>query len=204
VLCDTREQRSGIPDLLLKQRCAVDVVQLDCGDYQLSATLAVERKSPRDLVDSLVSERLYHQLERLNDTFECTALLIEGDSWSGDLRLKTPMLARLYDWISFRPRINVLYSPDEKWTARLLTELARREQTSPAPSPTPSRASRKAARSPRDVLLALPGVGPANAQRLLDRFGTLTSVVAATEEELIQIVGATRGAQLHALLSKAE
>jgi Fanconi anemia group M protein len=190
-----------VPDLLVAKDCAVEMARLECGDYLLSASLGVERKSSRDFVDSLLSGRLFDQLERLSAS-ECAALLIEGDAWSGDRRLKTPMLGRLYDWISFHPNVNVLYSPNEKWTARLLVDLAHREQTTRSAASPQAGSSPVSARTPRDVVLALPGVGPANADRLLDRFGTIQGIVSATESQLALTVGSKRGAQIFAIANQ--
>lgn len=201
ILCDHREERSGIPRRLIERGCAVDVQALVQGDYVVSAALAVERKAPRDLVDSLLSGRLYRQLEALCDTFEYGLLLIEGDSWAGDRRLKTPILGRLHHWVSHRPNLSVIYSPSEAWSARILHDLARREQSETAHAPSPGPLATRTARTPRDVLLALPGVGEAGAQKLFARHGTLRAVINATRTELQATLGPNRGSRLFELLN---
>jgi DNA excision repair protein ERCC-4 len=52
-------------------------VTLDIGDYILSNNIAVERKSPSDLSQSLRSGRLYKQCQALSLYYETPILLIE-------------------------------------------------------------------------------------------------------------------------------
>ncbi len=49
-------------------------------------------------------------------------------------------------------------------------------------------------------LLAIPGIGPALAERLLDRFGSLERMQQASLEDLVQVVGAKRAEKLFAYL----
>jgi ERCC4-type nuclease len=201
IYIDGGEGRSEIPDLLRRQSCDVIVERLTEGDYLLSAAFAVERKTPTDLVDSLISGRLLDQLDRLSNAYEYAALLIEGDSWEANPRLKSPMLARLYQWISLRPYLSTIYSPNAKMTARILAGIARAEQDErQALPPTPAPPARPRPRSPADVLCALPGVGQTNAALLLTTFHTIAGVVEATRQELCETLGPKRGTTLYETL----
>lgn len=200
---DRGEVRSRLPELLRDQGCRVIVETLAEGDYLLSAAFAVERKTPVDLVDSLRNGRLLDQLDRLSRAYEYAALLIEGDSWEGNPRLKSPMLARLYQWMSLRPYLTTIYSPSTAMTARLLAGIARAEQDErDALPPTPRPPIQRRTRTASDVLCALPGVGDANAARLLAKFGSIAGVAKASREELCEAIGARRGAVLHKVLSQ--
>jgi ERCC4-type nuclease len=202
VIVDHGEARSGLPELLRAQECDVRLERLPDGDYLVSAAFALERKAARDFVDSLVSGRLIDQLERLSSQYEYAALLIEGDSWEGDRRLKTPMLARLYQWISLKPYITTLYSPNTQVSARLLAALARAEQDQRHALPaTPVAPAPRAARNPAELLCAFPGVGPSNAEKLLAVYGTIAGVAQAPREELCSLIGRKRGGTLHTLLT---
>ena len=203
IICDHGESRSGIPDALRQRDALVETQQLASGDYLVSAAFGLERKAPRDLADSLLSGNLLAQLERLADNFEYGALLLEGDSWSGDRKLRSPLLGELYHWISLRSNLSVLYSPSPTWTARLLLDLARREQFGRlAPPGAGAAPPRRPVRGPRDLLLGFPGVGQTNADKLLARFGSVQCVAQATREELSETIGPKRGQRLHALLTR--
>ena len=200
IVCDHAETRSGVPGGLRERGAIIEMQQLGCGDYLVSAAFALERKAPRDLVDSLLNRKLFAQLGHLADSFEYAALLIEGDTWAGDRKMRSPLLGELYHWLSFRSNVTVLYSPSAQWTTRLLFDLARREQFGRLVSAaTPAVPPRLTVRRPRDVLLAFPGVGEANADKLLARFGSVQAIVLASGEELASTIGLKRGRRLHEL-----
>jgi Fanconi anemia group M protein len=202
IICDTAEERSGIPQRLRDSGCAVETRTLAAGDYVISAAWAIERKAPRDLVDSIINRKLYRQLSELGEQYEHGSLLIEGDSWEGDRRLRRPMLGELYHWISMRPNLSVVYAPASKDSAGLLADLARREQfedfsTKHAVVP----ASPRRVQEPDTLLLSLPGVGPAGVRKLVERFGDLRSVFQADRAELVEVLGPKRGAEIDTLLT---
>lgn len=200
VIADLAEHRSRIPQLMRASGATVDERRLGEGDYLLSAAFAVERKAGPDLVRSLLDGRLIDQLDRLSRTYEYGALLIEGDSWAHDRRLKTPILARAYQWISLRPNLTVIYSPHPRYSARLLAGIARAEQNERhalPPTPHPPVAT---APDPQRLLHALPGVGPAGAAKLSARFQSLRELALSDRDELTAAIGPTRGPRLHAFL----
>jgi DNA excision repair protein ERCC-4 len=201
IICDQGEERSGVPQRLRNAGCVVEVDRLLAGDYLVSGAFAIERKSKTDFVNSLRDRNLFVQLERMSEQYEYSALLIEGDSWEGDRGLRRPLLAELYHWISHRPNVSVLYTPSEAFSASVLAELARREQFASGSSPaTPAR--RTTVRNPRQLVLAFPGVGVANADKLLARFETVRAMAQASEDDLRQTIGKTRGSKLYALLNQ--
>ena len=61
---------------------------------------------------------------------------------------------------------------------------------------------RRDARRLRSEVLEVPGVGEKTARRLLERFGSLEGIRAATEEELAQVVSRRLAALLHAHLAQ--
>lgn len=199
IFCDVGEKRSGLPQMLADRGCAVTVERLDAGDYLLSAGFGIERKSASDLVKSVCSGRLLEQLDRLAKTYGCAALLIEGDSWEGDWRLKAPMLGEIYHEISQRRDMNVIYSPSIIFSARILMDLARREQYRGSAPPMPRPAAQRV-RTSEDVLRSLPGVGQAGAKKLLRTFGSVRAVANATEPELQAALGPKRGSKAYEML----
>lgn len=197
IVCDLGERASGIPERLAERGVEIEMRRLRIGDYLVGGRYAVERKG-RDLADSILSGRIYRQLDRLADAGASGGLvLIEGDSWSGDRRLRAPMLARLYDWIATQPRLAVAYSPSDRYTARLLVALAKSPHV---PKPA-AEAMGPRIRTSRDVLLAFPGVGPRNADHLCRVFPTIGAVLQASRAELQGALGPVRGTRLYEILN---
>ena len=79
IVADERERKSGIPYELTRLNAQVDFKQLDVGDYLISPSGAVERKSIRDLMNSIYDGRLFTQCSELALHYGKPILVIEGD-----------------------------------------------------------------------------------------------------------------------------
>lgn len=80
VIVDLREFRSSLPSLLHGRSMVVVPCMLTVGDYILSPSICVERKSVSDLVSSFRDGRLYAQAEAMAQHYRDTVLLIEFDA----------------------------------------------------------------------------------------------------------------------------
>lgn len=76
---DHREERSGIPGLLLMEDLELEAAQLPVGDYLVSERLLIERKSIADLYASLKDGRLFDQMGRMREVYSRPVLLVEGE-----------------------------------------------------------------------------------------------------------------------------
>jgi DNA excision repair protein ERCC-4 len=65
IAVDRRERSSSIPELLIKAGISVNFATLKVGDYIISSTIAVERKTVQDLVSSIYDGRLLIQCSEL-------------------------------------------------------------------------------------------------------------------------------------------
>ncbi|UZJ52102.1 hypothetical protein CBS101457_001422 [Exobasidium rhododendri] len=79
VIVDMREFRSSLPSMLHGAGMQVIPCTLQVGDYILTNTMCVERKSLPDLVQSFNSGRLYTQCELMSIHYQHPILLIEFD-----------------------------------------------------------------------------------------------------------------------------
>lgn len=79
IIVDMREFRSSLPSMLHAAGIQVVPCTLQVGDYILSPTMCVERKSLSDLIQSFNSGRLYTQCEMMSIHYQHPILLIEFD-----------------------------------------------------------------------------------------------------------------------------
>jgi DNA excision repair protein ERCC-4 len=79
VVVDVREFRSSLPSLLHGRNIVVVPCMLTVGDYVLSPSICVERKSVKDLISSFKDGRLYNQAETMGLHYKNPMLLIEFD-----------------------------------------------------------------------------------------------------------------------------
>ncbi len=196
VLYDHREAPSGIPDALLAAGIPVKAQQLPVGDYVVSDRLALERKTGADLAASIKDRRLFEQIDRLTVAYPSVVLLVEGEpvhisqrSWKG--ALGRVLLAG----------VAVLQTEHREDSAGWIERLHRLEGKGPSAArgvPRVRRPTDDLERNREDVLTCLPGISSVGARRLLEHFGSLRAVFAASEAQLREVagIGPIRGAAL--------
>jgi DNA excision repair protein ERCC-4 len=188
VIADERERPSGVPETLRALGVYVEYRVLDVADYVVGA-YAVERKSVRDFVSSLYSGRLFDQAHRMRDAYQTTFLIVEGDLWAELGKVRNPrslwgaLISAVLDF-----GLNTFFTPDNKQTAQFLYTLGRggRHQSASNRPPMIIKKPRTSdqGRIQLAVLASLPGVGPRMAEKLLDYFGSLRKVFAASVTEI--------------------
>ena len=199
VYVDEREKRSEVPKIL-KEKYGIAVVwqQLPVADYVISDRVAIERKTMRDLVNSLKDGRLFNQAKRLKEEYEKPFFLIEG-SWRAlkyyeraSHSIPSVIASLEYDF-----GIGVLYAPTKEDSARVIKFLVSREQGEEkrrVPVKTSGKPPIGDVRQWQLYLVqCLPGVGPKLAERLLERFGSVRAVFNASVMELSRVEGLGEG-----------
>ena len=196
VKVDDREGRSGLlPILRETKEVEIKIERLPVGDYEVNGQLLVERKTLVDLVTSLKTGRLFAQLYRLVQSERPCALLLEGtsaDLYRSGMRREAIQGALMQTTLFMQ--IPILRAMDAAESASLLLMAARqlnalgtRRSKSPRRYPT-SRIGRKE-KQQLYFLQGLPGIGLTRARLLLEKFGTVQNVLAASERELRQVAG---------------
>ncbi len=199
LLVDSREPE-WIAQALISRGWAVEIVELPSADYlhirQDGETIAIERKTASDLLNSLSSGRLSEQLRHARDRYSLPVLLIEGDlrmDPDGVLRadgrrtgwqyaavegaLAVVQLAGIlvYRWpiVDTPNSLNRILNLLDKPSHDLLSRKARPVFVSLNPEYT------------QQVwcLSALPGIGPETAASLLETYGSIWNVMKAVVED---------------------
>ena len=191
ITADYREKRSGVPDLLRKQK-NVNLTwrQLTAGDYILNDHLRIERKAAKDFVLSIIRNRLFKQCAGLKRSGSYTSLLIvEGDPYASGLDINSEAVRGALLSVASAWQIPVLFSDNKEDTARLILRSGKQMIKNQI---VVSRGGCKPKRIKSQQLFFLQGipvVGPILAKKLLDHFGSLKKVLNAAKEELMAVPG---------------
>ncbi|KAI9711485.1 MAG: hypothetical protein M1820_002048 [Bogoriella megaspora] len=222
VVIDVREFRSSLPSLLHARNMIVVPCMLTVGDYVLTPTLAIERKSVRDLIGSLNNGRLYSQAETLTQHYKDPMLLIEFDAGKSftlepfaDLSASTAGANALRDTdlqsklviltLAF-PRLRIIWSSSPYQTAEIFEEL-KRAQDEPDPiravqiglqaGDDPEDMNRSAySQVPQDMLRSVPGVTAGVFNKLMLEVGSVEQLANMEEDELGELVGREAARQI--------
>lgn len=207
VIADYREKSSGVPLLLEQQGVKITFENLTVGDYILSKEHALERKTARDFVSSLISGRLFDQITRIREVYQSPILVIEGDFNDQLEEFRNPKaLWGALASISLTYDTRVFFTKDPNQTATLLESLAKHSMIvrpeGPVIQPRPRLASEE--EKQLAIVASLPGIGPKTADKLLRKFGTIRRVFAANSRALALVprLGEAKAEKISTLLDK--
>ncbi len=205
IFADHRESASNVNKHLEELGADVVCKQLKVGDYILSKRVCVERKTTSDFLSSMMSQRLFRQLEEISGNFESPILILEGSPSNLFSNGIHPNAIRgALSSISIDYRIPMLWTQNPKETAAQIYRMAHREQVGKS-----TEVSVRGAKKPADIgrlqefiVAGLPNVNSRLSARLLERFGSVKGVFTATHEELkgIDKIGDKKASQILEIL----
>jgi len=196
ILIDDRESKAGVVDALRRDPQAVVRLQrLPVGDYLLDDSFLFERKTLVDLAASIKDGRLFRQGLRLASASARGVVILEGSSRDlAQSRMRREAIQGALVTLTLSFGIPLLRSANSDETAALILLAARQGRAHAIGSlPRPGRRPRGKPRIQSRVLQGLPGVGPERAKRLIDHFGSVEGVMAATASELAAAPGIGKG-----------
>lgn len=208
IYADMREAKSGVIKALSgMENIELSVGELPCGDYVLSPEVAVERKSANDFVLSVMSGRVFEQVGRMKMDFKRPIVMIEGDPLKTRSQIDPKAVAGAISSLIAIQEVSVIMVADAAETAVMLSTMAKHLQEGlgyeinlhpKKPKPNPDAA--------QYVISSLPGVGPGNAKKLLDHFGSIIRVMTATTEEIMKVkgIGPKTAVRIHELIHFGE
>ena len=126
IIVDQRERNTELLDTLKEIGFNIDINLIPVGDYIVSDRVCIERKTVSDFESSIISGRLFDQLERLKETYELPLIILEGDQ--KDFRLGNNVINGTIASVYVDYGIPILFSKSAENTAELIASIAKREQ----------------------------------------------------------------------------
>lgn len=204
LIVDQRERNGELIDSLESSGFSIDVRSIPVGDYIISDRICVERKTVSDFESSIISGRLFDQLERMKGTYSLPILLLEGDH--SEFRLGSNVINGTIISIYVDYGIPVMFSQGPEHTAEILTAIAKREQNGERRDPS----LKGGARAYSDdqfqefVIGNLPSIGPKLAKSLLKHFGSIKKIANASPRQLMKVekIGEKKAGQIHRIMNQ--
>ncbi|MDR2967368.1 MAG: DEAD/DEAH box helicase [Methanobacteriaceae archaeon] len=190
VYADSREGNSKVLRALDTIGVKIKIKPMAVGDYQVSEEVAIERKTAKDFVDSIVDKRLFKQARQMREEFKKPIMILEGDDlYSGFIgpdAIRGSIASIALDF-----GISIIPTRNSDDTAAMIKRIAIREQKDDKVD-IQIRTEKKPVNLWEQQLFiieSLPNIGPVSAKKLLSRFGTVKDIVNASEAELQEIDG---------------
>tara|TARA_B110001452_G_scaffold250764_1_gene239261 strand:+ start:476 stop:3148 length:2673 start_codon:yes stop_codon:yes gene_type:complete len=124
ITIDHREANSTLPAMLKLHGHQISMEHLTVGDIRISDRILIERKSARDLVDSLIDGRLIHQARRLHSAAPRPLIIIESNETQ---RVHPNAIHGAMAWITLDLGLPVIMTGSPEQTARFVSIAAKRE-----------------------------------------------------------------------------
>jgi Fanconi anemia group M protein len=205
VYADSREINSKILRYLDSLSVDVQVKTMSVADYQVSDNVAIERKTAKDFIDSIVDKRLYKQARLMKEEFEKPVMILEGDDFYGGF-LKPDAIRGAFASIAIDFGIPIIPTKNSEDTAAMIKRIAIREQAG-GKTDIQVRTERKPVNVWEQQLFiieSLPHIGSVSAKKLLEKFGTVENVINADDLQLQEVagIGKKTAKDIKSLLSK--
>ena len=190
ITVDDRERSSGLIELLVNTGIEVTIRHLPCCDYIINNEIAIERKTGRDFLVSIVDGRLFKQAKAMKNSLPRPIFLIEGNPFQVDMDFTPESIRGVILSLQVIWYIPVLFSKSKADTCRIFKMIGEQEQTQ-----TNLLTLRHGYRPKKlitrqlHILQGLPNVGPLLAKRLLEYFGNVRKVMQTDMETLSTIEG---------------
>ena len=189
---DRRERDVGIIEVLrAKEGVVVEERCLSIGDYLINKHIAVERKTTKDFVLSIIDGRLFSQASRLKRYAEIQFMVVEGMGlFHTGCEIDPQAIKGAIVSLSISWQIPLIFSKTPRGTAEILIMAGIHDVK--YCNDTLKRMGRKPKRMQTRklyLLQGLPGIGPRMAKRRLEYFGTVEKVFTVDEQKLICVEG---------------
>lgn len=207
IYVDSREGSSGITKQLHELGLDVRIKPLPTADFIISERIGIERKTPRDFIDSIIDKRLFTQLRRLRENFEKPLMILEGTEDIYSIRNIHPNAIRgMLSTITLSYGIPIVHTKNVKDTAEFIKVISSREQN-PKSGEIGVRLEKKPVTTKEQqeyIIESLPGIGPAMAKILLKHFKKIENIVNASQKDLEKIggIGEKRAKEIKRILKE--
>ncbi|MBS3099775.1 hypothetical protein J4463_00990 [Candidatus Pacearchaeota archaeon] len=191
ILIDDREKNALVASELVRLGCQINFVHLEVGDYIVKEVI-IERKTIGDFLSSMINKRMESQLDTLMQYENKEKLLIiegtdEKDLYSSGINENAVRGFILS--ILLKRKIPIIFTKDYEDTAEFIKVLYNKKENSSEKSANLKRKSRNPKEQTQYIIESFPGIGPKNAKKLLEHFGSIKNIINASKEELEKVIG---------------
>jgi len=189
ITIDHREKPSHVPSLLEAEGADISFSTLEAGDYLVNNEVLIERKTAVDFVQSILSGRLFKQCSKLRKTRFVCLIIIEGKVMDERQNTSAEAIQGALLSVMARWQIPIYFATDKHETISAIIRVGKQNFKGHDLHLPKQTGTRKSYGSQVFFLQGLSSVGPQLAKRLLDHFGSITSITNATAKELQAVEG---------------
>ena len=204
IYVDVRENNDLLKELYYNQDLQVVAKQLDVGDIVISEQCAIERKSKKDFVNSILDKRLLPQLISLAKNYKRPILILEGDeSIYAQRNVDDNLIRGVLCAISVDLRIPIIYTQNLKDSVKMIITLTKRaNKDKKQHSLHTNKSSISTNEELEKVISMIPTINISLGKEILKNFKSIEQLVQASKEDLENVdgIGAKRAERIYTFL----
>ncbi len=193
LIIDHREPASfktAIAQAAAGRNAVIETEELDSGDVLVAPSVAVERKTAIDFVQSIMDGRFVEQAAKLKGTYERVFWLLEGNPLSTSSQIQRDAVIGAQAYLAGLCGFSILRTESVAESAVMIVTLARHLQEGLGYEINLRPNKPKDPRTLSEFLVSgLPGVGGQKAKMLLSHFGSARAVFSQTAEKISEVDG---------------
>jgi Fanconi anemia group M protein len=171
---------------LIELGAETEIKSLEIGDYMVG-DVAIERKTMNDFISSMLSRRLLEQLKNMTQ-YENRLLILEGKNRK-ETNINPNAIKGMILSISLNFKIPVINTENERETSEYFFLLAKQQAKQKTEISLHSRMPLTKQEQKKYIIESFQGIGPATAEKLLRKFGTIRNIINSSAEELEKEIG---------------
>ncbi|MBD3228426.1 MAG: DEAD/DEAH box helicase [Candidatus Lokiarchaeota archaeon] len=190
IIIDSRESSSSILKVLSKLEVEIETKRLEVGDYILSDRVAIERKTTKDFVDSIIDGRLFKELIKLKNTYSRVFLIVEGEFVYGLIGMNKKAVQGAIISIILDFYTPVIFTEGSKETADWLFKIIKKENAEKRkPVIRHDKTPKDENKTLEFILSGFPNIDNYRAKNLLEYFKTLENIFNAPIDAIKNVEG---------------
>jgi len=176
IIADIHEKNSLVlAELKSSSQIKLEIKSLKIADYLIAQT-AIERKTVSDFISSMINKRLIQQLKQMQK-YSQKILIIEGnlqEVLEQDTNISKALRSFILSIITYH-QTPIIQTTSHQDTAKYLITLAKQQLKTKSPISLHSKIPKTIKEQKQYILESFPNIGPKTAQKLLNKFQTITN-----------------------------
>lgn len=187
VTIDNREKNSLVASYLKSLGFKIEFKQLPIADYIIN-DIAIERKTITDLKSSIINKRIISQIKDLKQ-YKKNFLIIEGldkNQYNGGMH-ENALRGFLFSLIQDH-KVPIIFTLNPEDTAKYIYVMSKKKVVK-THGIRPTKSSMTEKEQLQFILEGFPGIGPASAKKILEKYKTIKQIANTELIDLKKLIG---------------
>jgi len=202
IICDYREKE--IIEMLKKTNFKIIEENLGVGDFILSNSICIERKTYSDFINSILDNRIFEQCKFMKENFEKPILIIELFPYK-ERNVNEGIIFSTIATLITKMNISIIFTKNIYETFKLIYWIKSKEDAEGFNSPfLVGKKPKEIYKIKKFILSSFPGISEKSSEKLIKEFKSLRKIFNADILKLSKIIGKKRSKKFIEILDNEE